>query len=174
MSSNDQTGRSCLFPAGVQQMQLYNSFEILGEDVDRCAALGWEVIDLDASGWSDPEAVHDQLSETLGFPSYYGRNLDALDDAMAGLAEGRYGFSADAAGGVIRITGFDRFVVQLPRQAEAFTEILFDTTCRALRFGWPLVCFLQSDNSRLRLTDVPQAAVQWNSRERQRNAPDAK
>lgn len=27
-------------------------------------------------------AIHDQLSEALGFPDWYGRNLDALHDCL--------------------------------------------------------------------------------------------
>ena len=40
------------------------------------------MIDIVLDGVSGMEAIHDQLSQALQFPSFYGRNLDALYDCM--------------------------------------------------------------------------------------------
>ena len=32
-----------------------------------------------------PDAVYDYLSEELGFPAYFGRNLDALHDCLTDI-----------------------------------------------------------------------------------------
>ena len=38
---------------------------------------------LDFKQFETKEEVHEFLSETLGFPDYYGRNLDALYDILS-------------------------------------------------------------------------------------------
>ena len=40
-------------------------------------------VELDGRRMTDRKAAHDYLAEKLQFPSYYGRNLDALYDLMA-------------------------------------------------------------------------------------------
>lgn len=42
---------------------------------------------LDGETLADQEALHDRLAEDLGFPDWYGRNLDALYDCLTDLRE---------------------------------------------------------------------------------------
>lgn len=44
-------------------------------------------IELDGRLLTDRKAVHDTFSEKLNFPSYYGRNLDALYDLLTEISE---------------------------------------------------------------------------------------
>ena len=44
-------------------------------------------IRLDCAWMGDREAVHDYLAQALGFPSWYGRNLDALYDVLTERGE---------------------------------------------------------------------------------------
>lgn len=44
-------------------------------------------IRLDCAWMGDREAVHDYLAQALEFPSWYGRNLDALYDLLTGWME---------------------------------------------------------------------------------------
>ena len=44
---------------------------------------GWRFGHLDGSRVVTVEDLHDAISGALGFPSYYGRNLDALADCLA-------------------------------------------------------------------------------------------
>ena len=44
-------------------------------------------VQLDGSLMTDKTALHDQIQEKLGFPEYYGRNLDALYDMLTSLPE---------------------------------------------------------------------------------------
>jgi hypothetical protein len=52
-------------------------------------AIGWlldhnyQVVRLNASGWTREEDLHEGISQALGFPDYYGRNLDALSDCLS-------------------------------------------------------------------------------------------
>ncbi|MGH1488777.1 MAG: barstar family protein [Acidimicrobiales bacterium] len=169
MNSDPSTGRASLFPPGVDQVQLYHSHEQLQLDVERCRAAGWEVIELDASGWSDGAALHDDFSTALTFPDYYGRNLDALHDMMLELAAGSRGFSDTAAGGLLVLQHFDSFLANSRSRAEAVVEILATATSRALQYGWPLVVFLQSDDPQLRLGPVAPIVIGWNPGERIRS-----
>lgn len=42
-------------------------------------------ISLDGNLLADAAKVHDYLKEMLGFPEYYGKNLDALHDCLTDL-----------------------------------------------------------------------------------------
>ena len=44
-------------------------------------------ITLDGNRLGDAAKVHDYLKETLDFPEYYGKNLDALYDCLTDLAD---------------------------------------------------------------------------------------
>ena len=168
MTASNKPGRSCLFPSGIDPLQLYWSQEVLSADVERCRERCWQIVELDSASWPDPDAAHTGLAEQLQFPSYYGRNLDALDDAMAGVAEGRYGFAPDAIGGVLVFTGIEQLVATQPPLASVLVEVLATTVDRALRFGWPMACFLQSNDPDLRLDTGTPAPVGWNRSERAR------
>ena len=39
---------------------------------------------LDCAQMTDRQTAHDYLAQTLGFPDWYGRNLDALYDLLTG------------------------------------------------------------------------------------------
>lgn len=41
---------------------------------------------LDCAKMTDKETAHEYLAHELSFPSYYGKNLDALHDSLAELA----------------------------------------------------------------------------------------
>lgn len=42
---------------------------------------------IDAEKIMDEEMFHDVISETLGFPEWYGKNLDALYDCLTDISE---------------------------------------------------------------------------------------
>ena len=42
-----------------------------------------EIIALDLTGAQSVREVHGRLKEAFGFPTYYGRNWDALSDCLA-------------------------------------------------------------------------------------------
>lgn len=68
-------------------------------------------VTIDCSGISSREYLHCTFAETLSFPSWYGRNLDALHDQLTSLsgtirlenweaaeaALGKYGIAAKRA-----------------------------------------------------------------------------
>ena len=44
------------------------------------------VVVLDGARFTDKVSAHEYIAEILGFPEYYGKNLDALDDSLHELA----------------------------------------------------------------------------------------
>ena len=44
-------------------------------------------VQLSAAGWDTPEKAHGDLAKALDFPSFYGKNLDALHDCLTALPE---------------------------------------------------------------------------------------
>lgn len=44
-------------------------------------------ITIDCAGLEDSRALHKALAEKLGFPDWYGNNLDALHDMLTSIAE---------------------------------------------------------------------------------------
>lgn len=46
------------------------------------------VFTVDLSGVSDRKGLHDRIQEALPLPKYYGRNLDALYDALTEFGNG--------------------------------------------------------------------------------------
>ena len=54
-----------------------------------------KIIDIDGSKIKDHETFHEVFQDTLGFPKFYGRNMDAWNDCMGDL---------DADSGMTKIT----------------------------------------------------------------------
>lgn len=46
---------------------------------------GWSLAHLDTAGMTSSTEVLDRIGEVLGFPAYYGVNLDALADCLSDL-----------------------------------------------------------------------------------------
>jgi ribonuclease inhibitor len=70
---------------------------------------------LDFSVPDTKEKAHDYIAEQMGFPDYYGKNLDALYDM---LTEPRFG-----EGCVIRFTGCEELKESMPRYLMAMKQM---------------------------------------------------
>ncbi|MDD5922521.1 MAG: barstar family protein [Eubacteriales bacterium] len=72
------------------------------------------VIQIDLKTVSSPEELHTLLSDKLGFPEYYGKNLDALYDCLTDLS------------GTIVFTGTEHAEETLGRFFTAFRRVCRD------------------------------------------------
>ena len=45
------------------------------------------IVTIDCSTIADRDGFHTAMEEALGFPSWYGRNLDALHDCLTDISE---------------------------------------------------------------------------------------
>lgn len=145
-------------------LALYRQQTTLDEEQRALIALGYAITRLYASGW-DESGLHDSFATDLGFPEYYGRNLDALADCLYDVAHGDYGWSTDATGLAVRLDGFGTFAGREPDLVEATASVMARATNAALLFGHRLLWLLQVDDGQFRLGPVGCFQVPWNGRE---------
>lgn len=85
--------------------------------IERAAvAAGWRFALVDTTGATDKAAVLAAFQDGLGLADWFGRNLDALVDALRGIA--------DDAGAVVLWDGPEPFAAAEPDQYAAVLDIL--------------------------------------------------
>ena len=67
-------------------VNLYWRPEILNDDSRWLAQHGYTVHTFDASRWNTEVEMHLDIQPALGFPEYYGNNLNALNDCLSDVA----------------------------------------------------------------------------------------
>lgn len=151
----DHQPRPSLFPGRLGPVQLVTDEAVLAGAAAACRAAGWTVHEVDAADWADRDRLHDELAAALRFPPYYGRNLDALDDALGGLAEGRYGLDPGSGGMAIVVRTIDRLLAADERLGRLLIELLVRAAGSALAHGLPIAVLLHSEDPALDLAPVP-------------------
>lgn len=81
---------------------------------------------LDGEMIRDKEALHDTLAETLDFPDWYGRNLDALHDCLTDITEET----------VIRIQNESTLAEHLGNYAAALKKVIRTAAQENDRIQW--------------------------------------
>lgn len=72
--------------------------EVLRDTTEQLAALGYDIVQIDATAWRTEQHLHRDMAAALNFPSYYGNNLNALNDCLSDVGSGDYGVSESATG----------------------------------------------------------------------------
>lgn len=139
--------------------------EVLAAEVDALLALGWAVVEMDASGWGDPAVIHEAWAAALAFPEYYGRNLAALDDCLSDVVQRAYGFPPDVEGLALVLDRFDGFVLDDAGAAAAVLEIIDVQARHGLLFGNRMMALVRTDDATLELPALRGRAVGWNPAE---------
>ena len=79
-----------------------------------------------AEGIADWDSFHTVFAETLGFPAFYGRNMDAWTDCLVSAddaASGMVGIAVEPGELLIlRIDGAEDFARRCPEQYQALFE----------------------------------------------------
>jgi hypothetical protein len=127
--------------------------------------MGYKVVALDAGEWHTTQDALLSLGEALDFPSYYGKNLDALVDCLRDVAGFDYGSDPESEGTVIALDHYDKFTTLLSQMAWTILDILADTGRQALLIGHRFIVILQSDHDGLTFGTVGGTSVGWNRRE---------
>jgi len=103
-------------------------------------------VHIDTTRIHDWESFHDVFAEALGFPSFYGRNMDAWVDCMGDLDDPGTGMSTVHAppGGVVtlHLDGVNVFASRCPEQYRAVVECSAFVNWRRAEMGHPAVLAL--------------------------------
>ena len=138
---------------------LYRRPELLAKDLDWLRSRQYEVKDFPSGSWHSELSMHDELSSVLGFPAYYGRNLDALNECMSeDLAV------PDVGGLALCLRRFDQFASRFT-SAHAVLNIFANASRAQLLRGRRLLVLLQSDDPRASFTGLGGISAQWNRHE---------
>lgn len=122
----------------------YCSDDEMERTVTGLAELDYAIHNLDVSNWRHEDEMHTALAAELSFPSYYGSNLDALNDAFRDIAEYRYGSDPSATGTVLALAGYGSFTVHSIKLAHALLEIFAGNARHGLLVGHPMLCLIST------------------------------
>jgi len=122
----------------------YKNDEELGRTTTGLARLDYLIHHFDAGNWQNEDEMHTALAAYLQFPSYYGRNLDALNDALRDVAEYRYGSDPSTTGTVFALAGYEPFTRRSPELAQAVLEIFAGNARHGLLVGHPMLCLISA------------------------------
>lgn len=146
-------------------VQLYWQRGVLADDVRTLQGLGYAVVEVQARAWASEADLHRDLAAALGFPRYYGRNLNALNDCLGDVALAAYGRPPASTGLTLVLHGFDAFT-RVDRPAAQRTLDAFARQARVgALFGNRLLCLVQSDDPDMHLEPVGATSVTWNPSE---------
>ena len=138
---------------------LYHKQQILTEHVAWLVREGYQLRELDAYGWKDAKAFHEDVKRVFAFPSHYTNNLASLVDALAELDIPPGGAVA------VQMRRYDRFAKTESHLAWSVLDALETTSRRLLLTGRRLLTLVQSDDPRIKFERVGAMPVNWNPRE---------
>ncbi len=139
--------------------------EVLTSAERELGTIGYARSKLDATEWAQEHRLHEDFAATLNFPSYYGKNMNALADCLGDVACGDYGWDVDRTGLAVTIHGFGPFARRDPGLAHAVADLLAATSREAMLFGHRLLWLLHVDHPAFRMEPVGAVHVAWNVRE---------
>lgn len=125
----------------------------------------YHLVNIEAAGWSDEGDLHRDMAAALNFPSYYGRNLAALNDCLSDVVAYSYGTREDAAGTVLVLEHYDAFATRQPDVAQAVLDIFAVQARTGALIGHRMLCLVQSDDTQIRFQPVGSTPVLWNPAE---------
>jgi RNAse (barnase) inhibitor barstar len=138
---------------------LYYQIEFLAEDVAWLAAHGYRIDNFDCTDWQTKQDMLTAFASTLKFPSYFGQNLDALNDCLSDVDVPENG------GRVLVFQRYDTFAAKMPDVAWTVLDIIETNSRLFLLFGQHLITLLQSDDPQIQFNAVGGCPVMWNNRE---------
>jgi RNAse (barnase) inhibitor barstar len=138
---------------------LYFQNAVLDESIDWLRRNEYHIDEFNTMKWDTEELMHDDFSDTLSFPDYYGRNLDALNDCMSDIE------IPINSGRAMVFRGYDVFNSRFPHTAQIVLDIFDETSRSQMVFGERLVGLVQSDDPTLRFERTGRYGARWNGRE---------
>lgn len=140
-------------------INLYYSAQVLAEAIEGLKNHQYLIDEFDCSLWGDEEIFHNIIAEKLGFPGYYGKNLDALNDCFRDLE------IPEESGRAFVFHRYDLFASKLPKTAWHILDIIEDNSRFRLLFGRRLIALVQSDDPRIIFENLGARSAGWNRKE---------
>ena len=138
---------------------LYYRAEFLAEDVEWLTAHDYRIDSFNCAAWQTKQEMLAAFASTLEFPSYFGQNLDALNDCLSDVDVQENG------GRVLVFHRYDAFAVKMPEIALTVLDIIETNSRLFLLLGKRLLTLLQSDDPQIQFNAVGGYSVMWNNRE---------
>lgn len=137
---------------------MYYKNNLLNEDINWFSNRNYEVFDINTKNWTSKNA-HTRLKNELGFPDYYGENLNAFDDCLDDMLNPKY------EGLILIFRNFDDFVFEDHKFAEGILDIIAYNSRSWLVKGKKLITLIQSNNPNLHFQKLGGVKPFWNSSE---------
>ncbi len=131
--------------------------EILRSECEWLRSRGYEVYDIDCE--ESGGDVLEQLKTRLGFPEYFGGNLNALKDCLSDLA------IPPESGAAIVLNRFDALVGSRSAWAYELLDVLASRARFAMLFGDRLAILVQTNDPDLKFGTVAGTPVMQNGTE---------
>ena len=116
----------------------------MNQEVMGLAKIDYVIHQFDAGNWLHEDDMHTALTAELNFPDYYGRNLDALNDAFHDVAEYRYGSDPHATGTVLALRQYESFTSRNSTLAFTFLDLFAINARYGLLVGHPMLCLISA------------------------------
>jgi RNAse (barnase) inhibitor barstar len=138
---------------------MYFSTEVLDEDLAWLERHGYRIRTVRAAEIASLDALLTALAESLEFPDYFGKNLDALNDCLSDL-------DIPADGGLaLLLRDYDAFSRRLPKLAHLVLDICASNSRTFLLTGKRFLVLITSGDPELTFDPVGATPVLWNPRE---------
>jgi hypothetical protein len=146
-------------------VHLFSGEEALAGTIGWLGQQGYHVIEIDTASWRQADNLHSGIARSMGFPEYYGRNLNALNDCLDDVAFYEYGARRESTGTVVVLRGFEQFARSNHDLAWALLDIYARVARRALLIGHRMLCLVQTNDPDIQFDPVGASPVMWNPKE---------
>lgn len=140
-------------------ISLYYSRSVLENDLDWFRKEHYIIHDFFCDRWRTDEDFHTEVSQILGFPGYYGQNLNAFNDCLCDIEV------PDIGGMVLLFWKADSFISKQGELMWNILDILAGACREELMFGHRMIILLQSDDPNIYINPVGARGVSWNPAE---------
>ncbi|WP_050179595.1 barstar family protein [Domibacillus robiginosus] len=138
-------------------VKLFMSNKILDRYIADISREGFKIYTFDCSKWT-PKNYHHDLAAVLGFPGYYGENLDAFNDYLSDMVEEETDF-------VLVFKNYEFFAKQNSEAAFHLLNIIQINSWQFLIEGVKLLSFVQSNDAAMNFPKLGAMSADWNNDE---------
>ncbi len=120
---------------------IYLNEDILADDISWLLTNSYQIDSFDCASWNDESVMHKDFAQKLSFPSYYGENLDALNDCLCDIE------IPEESGRVLVFYKFDVFNAKFPKVAWNLLDIIEHNSRFYLLNGMQLLALIHSNSN---------------------------